>query len=94
MGGRILLLQVANWIVNLEGLFIIVRILLTWIRPQRYSRWFWQLEEVLYRLTEPVLGPIRSRLPTTGFGLDFSPIIALVGLQLLLQLFAQILLRL
>ena len=38
--------------------------------------------DVLYRLTEPVLGPIRRRLPATG-GLDLSPIVLFLALLLL-----------
>ena len=34
------------------------------------------------RLTEPVLAPIRSLIPPAGM-LDFSPMVLLVGLQLL-----------
>ncbi len=35
--------------------------------------------EALYRLTEPVLRPIRQFLPSLG-GLDISPVIAIIGL--------------
>ena len=35
--------------------------------------------EVLYRLTEPVLRPIRKILPNLG-GVDISPVILLLGL--------------
>ncbi|MGJ5009351.1 YggT family protein [Bradyrhizobium oligotrophicum] len=38
--------------------------------------------EFLYRITEPVLGPIRRRLPNFG-GLDISPIIVFFLLMLL-----------
>jgi len=38
-----------------------------------------QIGTVLYRLTEPVLGPIRRILPNLG-GLDISPIIAVIAL--------------
>ena len=34
---------------------------------------------VLFRLTEPVLGPIRRLLPNFG-GIDFSPIVAIIAL--------------
>lgn len=37
------------------------------------------LVEVLYRLTEPALRPIRSLLPNLG-GVDISPVILLLGL--------------
>jgi YggT family protein len=42
-----------------------------------------QIGEVLYRLTEPVLRPIRSILPNLG-GVDISPII-LILLLLFIQ---------
>jgi YggT family protein len=38
-----------------------------------------QIGTVLFRLTEPVLGPIRRVLPNLG-GLDISPIIAVIAL--------------
>jgi YggT family protein len=39
-----------------------------------------QISYALYRLTEPVLGPIRRIMPDLG-GLDISPIIAILILQ-------------
>ena len=41
--------------------------------------------DVLYRLTEPVLRPIRSILPNLG-GVDISPVILLLGLFFLRSL--------
>jgi YggT family protein len=35
--------------------------------------------ELLFRLTEPVLRPIRQRLPNFG-GLDLSPVILILGI--------------
>src|SRR5947209_20474043 len=40
------------------------------------------IAEFLYRITEPVLGPIRRRLPSMG-GLDMSPIVAFFVLWLI-----------
>ena len=40
------------------------------------------IAEVLYRITEPVLSPIRRRLPNFG-GLDISPIIVFFLLMLI-----------
>ena len=37
--------------------------------------------QVVNRLTEPLLQPIRRALPAMG-GLDFSPVVLLVGLQI------------
>jgi len=38
--------------------------------------------EMLYKLTEPALRPIRQRMPNLG-GIDISPIILLLGIILL-----------
>ena len=37
---------------------------------------------IVYQVTEPILGPIRKRLPNTG-NMDFSPIVAIVALLLI-----------
>ena len=39
-----------------------------------------QANSILRKLTEPVLSPIRRVLPDLG-GLDFSPVVLLIGLQ-------------
>jgi YggT family protein len=41
---------------------------------------------LLHRLTEPVLAPIRKVLPPMG-GIDFSPLVLLIGLRVLTSLF-------
>ncbi len=44
-----------------------------------------QIGEFLYRITEPVLRPIRNVLPNLG-GIDVSPIILILGLFFLRNL--------
>ena len=41
-----------------------------------------QIGMVLWRLTEPVLGPIRRILPSVG-GIDLSPVLAILALHFL-----------
>jgi YggT family protein len=41
---------------------------------------------LLHRLTEPVLAPVRKMLPPMG-GMDFSPLVVLIGLRVLASLF-------
>jgi YggT family protein len=53
---------------------IIFRALISWVNPDPYN----QVVIILYRLTEPVLGPIRRVLPMRNIGIDFSPIIVLL----------------
>lgn len=38
--------------------------------------------QFLYRITEPVLAPIRRVLPPMG-GLDLSPLVVIIGIQVL-----------
>jgi YggT family protein len=74
-----------HWIVNtifdLIYLLIIVRVLLSWLRPDPYAPGI----RLIYQLTEPLLAPFRGLLPM-GAGLDFSPLIALLFFQLLRRL--------
>jgi YggT family protein len=56
---------------------IIARALLSWVSPDPYN----PIVRFLYRVTEPVLRPIRDRLPTFQLGLDLSPLVVLLALQ-------------
>ncbi len=47
------------------------------------NRVVWSIGDFLYRLTEPVLGPIRSLLPNLG-GIDISPWIVVALIQLVI----------
>jgi len=69
---------------------IIVMALMSWLIAfnviNRHNDFVGQLWNGLLALTEPVLGPIRRRLPATG-GIDISPIIvflAIIFLQTLI----------
>ncbi|MFT9026588.1 YggT family protein [Acetobacter indonesiensis] len=44
----------------------------------------WKVGVFLNRLTEPVLEPVRRLLPNLG-GIDFSPMVVLLGIQYVLQ---------
>ena len=49
--------------------------------------------DVLYRVTEPLLRPIRNMLPNLG-GIDVSPVILIIGLLFLRQLIFWLYIRL
>jgi YggT family protein len=62
---------------------IIIRVVLSWVRPDPYN----PIVQALYGITEPVLSRLRRRLPLAAGGIDFSPIIvifAIVFLQIFL----------
>ena len=71
---------------DLYFIALIARILLSWF-PISPDSPFATIFSILYAITEPVLGPVRRMLPPVGvggMGLDLSPIIVFIGLQLLL----------
>ncbi len=60
------------------------RALLSWF-PASPGSTLASVNAVLYRLTEPVLGPVRRLLPPVqagGIGIDLSFIIVFIGIQL------------
>ena len=62
--------EVYNWL-------IIIRVFLSWIPHDPYKPVF----RFIYEITEPVLAPFR-KLIGRRMALDFSPVIAIVVLQL------------
>lgn len=48
------------------------------------NRLVWTVGDFLHRVTEPVLRPIRERLPNLG-GIDISPIIVIALLELVVR---------
>ena len=53
------------------------------------NRAVWTIGDFLYRLTEPALRPIRNIMPNLG-GLDLSPLVLIVGLQVVQMLLDRI----
>jgi YggT family protein len=57
---------------------ILGRVLISWVDPQNN----WPVSRLLLEWTEPILAPIRNLMPRTMM-FDFSPIIAMLLLQIL-----------
>lgn len=61
---------------------IIIRALISWVSPDPYN----PIVQILYKLTEPVLRPLRRLVPPHKLGgLDLSPLIAILLLVLIRQ---------
>jgi YggT family protein len=58
---------------------VIIAALISWVRPDPYN----PIVQVLYRLTEPVYVFIRRYIPTVINGLDLTPIVIIVALQII-----------
>lgn len=60
---------------------ILARVLISWIDPMGNMR----VTQILREITEPILAPIRSVLPSIGM-IDLSPLVAILLIQLLQSL--------
>lgn len=76
------LIEVAG---NVISLLIIARSLLSFFPVDRNQF----LVKMIFDLTEPMLAPIRNLLPQTG-GLDFSPMVAILLIFLLVPLLTRV----
>lgn len=65
-------------LIDLYSLVVLVAVVMSWVTVDRRQ----PLVKALNALTEPVLAPIRRVLPPMG-GLDLSPMVLLIALQLL-----------
>lgn len=50
---------------------VIARAVLSWVNPDPYNA----IVRFIHNVTEPVLYPIRSKIPISYGGIDFSPIL-------------------
>ena len=71
------LVMFINILFEALSLAILARVLLSWIQVDPHN----QFVQLLYQITEPILGPLRRFIPPLGM-IDISPIVALFVLQL------------
>jgi len=55
---------------------IIARAVLSWVSPDPYN----PIVRFINNVTEPVLYPVRRRLPVSFGGIDFSPLVVLLAI--------------
>ena len=60
---------------------IVIQVILSWINPGNYN----PVNALLTSITSPVMGPIQRLIPPVS-GIDLSPLVALIGLQVLKML--------
>jgi YggT family protein len=61
------------------SLLILIRALISWFAPNPHNR----LYILLIKATEPVLAPLRRIIPVSG--IDFSPLIAILLIDLVVK---------
>lgn len=72
------LLQLAVWIYIV---LILVQVILSWVNPHAYS----PVTVLMYQLTDPIMRPVRRMIPPAG-GFDWSPLVVIIALNLILIL--------
>jgi YggT family protein len=78
-----LLAGVVNYAYIILFAFIIASILFSWFPGYPSSSFMQAVYNAVRTVADPILMPIRSRIPMVrlgGFGIDLSPIIAILGL--------------
>lgn len=74
------IVQTLHTVINLYIWIVIIAALLSFVRPDPYN----PIVQLLYRLTEPVMGFIRRKMPFVVLsGIDLSPLVVILGLQLI-----------
>jgi len=57
---------------------VIIASLLTWVKPDPNN----PIVQLLYRITEPAYALVRRYIPSVYNGVDLSPLIIIIGLQI------------
>ena len=85
-------LSLINLLFEILSILILVDVLGSWILASRTKLpdVIYTILAVVHRITSPIMEPIRRVIPPLG-GLDMSPIIALVGLQVIQRLLVSVL---
>jgi YggT family protein len=84
----IALANLLNLVIAAYIWIIIARAIISWVSPDPYN----PIVRFLYRITEPVLRPVRERLPI-AMGIDFSPMIVIFVLYFLKEFLVPVLYR-
>jgi YggT family protein len=66
--------RVLDIILDIYMWVIIIRALISWVNPDPYN----PIVQILTRMTEPALRPIRKLVPPYKVGIDLSPVIAIL----------------
>ncbi len=66
------LIQLADLLLDIYVWIIIARAIISWVNPSPFH----PVVRFLYRVTEPVLAPIRRIIPPI-YGIDISPVIVI-----------------
>jgi YggT family protein len=70
--------ELISLFINVFLFAILIQVIISWINPGSYN----PVIGLIHGLTEPLLAPVRRRMPNMG-GLDLSPMVVMLGLVVL-----------
>ena len=82
--GGLTLLAVAELLVLVINIYlfsILIVVIISWVNPAGYN----PAVSLLHTITEPIMRPVRRLIPPVS-GIDLSPLVVLIGLQILKML--------
>ena len=68
-------------------ILILARVFLSWM-PLNLN---YKIKRFTFELTDPLLSPFRKLIPPTKSGIDFSPVLAFLSLEILKQILLSLL---
>ena len=71
--------QLIDFVLSVYTWIIIGRVIVSWVNADPYN----PIVRFLYEATEPLMGRIRRMLPISFGGIDFSPLILIMGIMFL-----------
>ena len=71
-------LKLVKGIFAILDLFVWARLIISWIPHDPYN----DITRIVYKITEPMLKPIRDIIPASSLGIDISPFILLILLNI------------
>jgi len=75
--------QLLDFILTIYTWIVLGRVIISWVNADPYN----PIVRFLYEATEPLLGRIRRFLPMSMGGIDFSPMILVLGIVFLQSFF-------
>lgn len=87
--------SIVSWIFTGYGLLILIRVVLSYVNTNPYGRSpDHPVVRLLYRVTEPILAPLRRIIPPIGGTIDISPIVALFIVEIARRILVSLILSL
>ena len=89
------LIWLINAVINIFIFILIVQVIMSWLIAfnvvNTRNRFVYMVADIAYKITEPVLRPIRRILPSFG-GIDLSPVVLILLLGFIQRLLPELLL--